>query len=252
VIYVTPSPGPATQAPTAEPTVTATLVPTSVPTVVATATTVVTPAPTQPRSAPPSSSVTQYDPLFATYYSDGYLTVQILLPVINDGNTWVELDEFNSSWTAYDSSGAVTETNSFDAAAPKWLAPGATSYLVSEWFGDQHKPADFNTVQASGRYKGVDAPDTILTTSNITTRKHEFGGVEVTGVAHNPGTTDIDNADVVAIFYNANGTVLGFAKGYIDNATANADTAFQIDSSFATISLADIAKTEVYASPWDF
>jgi hypothetical protein len=180
------------------------------------------------------------------------VTAQILLPVTNTGGVWISLDEFDSQWTAYDPSGAITETGRFDAAAPKLLAPTGESFLVAEWFGDEHNAGDFASVEADGYFTDAEMPDGLLIPSNVTTRKHDFGGVEVVGELENTGQSTVDNADVVALFFDDSGNVLGFASGYAENIAPGGTRTFQIDSSFAEIKLADIAETRVFASPWDF
>jgi hypothetical protein len=240
-----------TRAPETTPTAAAT--PTSASTATATATPTEAPTPRPTATRKPSAGASKGEPILLTWASSGYVTAQVIVPVYNTGDTYIELDEFDSSFTIYDPDGSVTETDRFDAAAPKILAPGGTSYLVGETFGDDHPRSAYDRVEADGYFGEVDPPtDIILVAENIRVRRHSLGGVEVTGEIRNLGSERSENADVVALFLDANGQPLGFARGYVENVEPDGTRAFQIDSSFAEIRLADIAETLVFASDWGF
>jgi hypothetical protein len=232
--------------PSSTPSTAPTASPTSLPTPSATPTMRATPTPAS------TSSAEQGQPVLLTWASNGYVTAQILLPVTNTGNTWISLSEFDSQWTIYDSNGDIVETGTFDAAAPKVVAPTGSSYLVASWFGDAHRPSEFVSADADGYYKDVDQPSSILVADKVKTRAAVLGGVEVVGQISNLGDETVDNADVVAVFYNSSGDLLGFASGFADNIPAMGTRSFQIDSSFADIKLSQVADTEVYASAWAF
>jgi hypothetical protein len=184
-----------------------------------------------------------------TWVSSGYVTAQVILPVVNDGGTWIELSSYQSDFTIYAPDGGITETTGFRAAAPRLLAPGERSYLVGEVFTNDHARSEFDRVEADGRYgEAREAPR--LTVENTRVRKGGLDGVEATGEVHNPGTEDVDNADVVAIFFDADDQIIGYANGYVDNISPGGRRSFQIDSSFAEIRLGDIDRTEFYASSW--
>jgi len=179
------------------------------------------------------------------------VTAQVILPVVNDGGTWIKLQESQSQFTIYDQDGSVTETQGFRAAGPKRLAPGETGYLVGEVFSDDHPRAAYDRVEADAYYEEADQADRV-TVDNVRVRRASLDGVEVTGEATNQSVERIDNADVVAVFFDAEGNILGYASGFVENIEPNGRRAFQIDSSFAEIRLGDVDETLVWVSPWDF
>lgn len=261
VIFVTPEPGepspqtpaaaPATQQPPTEaPVDVSTPTPTTQPTPSATPSP--TPTPTPTRAPRPTASASKGDPLLLTWASHGYVTAQVIIPVVNDGGTWIRLQEYQSQFTIYDRDGSVTETQGLRAAAPKRLAPGETGYLVGEVFSDDHPRAAYDRVEADAYYDEADQAERV-TVDNVRVRRASFGdGVEVTGEATNSSDERIDNADVVALFFDAEGNILGYASGFVENIEPNGRRAFQIDSSFAEIRLGDVDETQVWVSPWDF
>lgn len=252
---VAPATGEATLEPTVEETEEPTLEPSASPTEELTPTPsptpMLTPRPTARPTAPPAptSEASKLDPILLVWSSDGYVTAQVILPVVNTGGVWIELDEYGSQFTIFDSSGGIVETTSFDSAAPAELAPGETGYLVGEIFTDEYPRGDFVSVEADGYFGDID-PVERLTVENTRIRGSSLDGVEVTGQVVNPGTERVDNADVVAIFFDSSDAVVGYAYGYAENIEPGAKRAFSIDSSFAEIRPADIERAEFYASPW--
>jgi hypothetical protein len=135
---------------------------------------------------------------------------------------------------------------------PRSWRPRARVISSENGFGDEHNLDDFASVEAVSYYEDVDMPDGFLAADNVQTRRGDFSGVEVVGSVTNMGSLEVENADVVALFFDDLGNELGFARGYIENIPAGGDRAFQISSDFADIKLAQIAETKVYASAWDF
>jgi len=258
IIYVTPPPATSVAsapAPTQAPA-------TAVPATSAAATAELTAAPASVAATPtsgstgppaPSLDASKLEPILLTWSDGGYVTAQVILPVVNTGDAWIHVSEFDSSFTIYNADGGIVETDSFDAAAPNRIAPAGESYLVGEVFEDAHPLSDYVRVEADGYYEEVDGPHAaVLTVENQDVRKGSLDSIEVVGEIHNSGTEAAENADVVAIFFNSAGDPIGFARGFAENIEAGGKRAFQIDSSFAEIPLTDIAETQVYASPWDF
>lgn len=251
----TPDPGESAVPGTAQPTATE---PTFSPS--ATAPTVATEHPTAtPTKAPtiaprPSANARKGDPIMiVSSSSGGYVTAQVILPVFNTGNTWIKLSEYESAYTIYDAEGGIVDSGNFDSAAPKRIAPTGMSYLVGESFSNDYPRSAYNHVEADAYFDEVNGPiDPELSVGNTRVSKGSFGGLKVVGEVTNLGTERVDNGDVVAIFFNANGDVIGFASGYVENVEPGGKRAFELSTSFAEISLGDLAETQFFASPWDF
>lgn len=256
VIYVTPPPG----SPVTPQSTDAARAPTAQATSLATAPAQTTQAPTTPAAtkrpslAPrPTSNAAKGDPVLLTWSSSGYVTAQVIVPVVNQGGTWIELDPYGSQFTIFDVGGSVTESSSFDTAAPTLLAPGATAYMVGETFGDDHPRSAYDRVEVDVYYGEAREPEGSLTVENTTLRRASYGdGVEVTGQVRNGGPEKVENATVVAIFMDGNGDLIGFASGYVENVEPGGSRSFEIDSSFAEIRLSDIQDTKFFADDWGF
>jgi hypothetical protein len=188
-------------------------------------------------------------PVLRTWVSGGYVTAQVIVPVANDGGTWIALDQFESSWTIKAPDGSVTATQDyFDAVVPGAIGPGETGYAVAEDFTDEFKEEDFDSPDADIYYNEAE-PVAPIESSNIRVRKDSLGGITVTGEVYNPADTAIEYGSIVAIFLNDAGEILGYASGSLENVEPGDTKAFEASSSFAEIDLSAIAKTEVYASP---
>ena len=179
--------------------------------------------------------------------SYGYVTAQVMLPVENTGGTWVEVIDYESTFTIRDESGGIVESESFYVAAPRFLGPGQTGYLLGESFGDEHPQSDYVEVEADAYYDEAHEPEVVLTVENADVRRQSYGGLEVTGEIRNPGAFRVDSAELAALFVGHDGELLGFGWTFVDNIEPNDTRAFELTTS-ADLRIADIGETLYFAS----
>ncbi|MEO8626248.1 MAG: FxLYD domain-containing protein [Candidatus Limnocylindrales bacterium] len=181
------------------------------------------------------------------------MSAQLITTITNTGTTVLEVIQFDSVWTIYDSNGLVIATGGYvEAIGPRLLAPGETGYVAASEFTGDYKKSDFDHAEIDVYFDESNGSAYALTTENTRTRRNSSGDIEVTGEIRNDGTERVDSAEVLAVFLAADGTPLGFADGLFDNVEAGQTRAFQISTTFADIAFSDIADTKIFASDDSF
>lgn len=182
--------------------------------------------------------------------STAYVRYQLIQTVKNTGDTWVALSPSSSDFTIFAADGSVTETGSADEAAPKYLAPGATGYVLASGLGDEFKLADLVTAEMDVLFDPVDEPGPEFPASKVKRVAASFGGVGATGLIKNDSTSEINYLTVVAIAFDANQRPLGYAKDILEKVRVGATKAFKTDEFPDTVR--NIASIKVFGDPLIF
>lgn len=147
-----------------------------------------------------------------------------------------------------DASGSLVDTMSLPTATPKVISPSETAVLYGT-----------AVVDAEGDYKVVPTfkaeetkiPNTRFAVSDVKVSEDDFGTIEVIGRVEN----DMDEEQmmtVAAIFYAADGSVVGMASTTSDSIAAGGKSSFKISTlgDANNITLADVDHYDVIAYPW--
>jgi hypothetical protein len=225
------------------------------------ATTATQTPPALPTRAPP---ILAGDPVFhawAGLSSDGSVVTQVVLPVTNVSDRWVELCPVASTYRALDDAGIVRLSSAhFEHAAPNLLGPGGTGYLMIDVGHPQDDPREYvDRIEATVAFGEVDVYEDLArivanwpTVSAVETSRGPYGGITVTGRVNNPGESVIEQAAIIAILLDADGRSLGFAYGPVDSLDPASVEQFRADAYLSDIALDDIAETLVFVSDGAF
>lgn len=147
-----------------------------------------------------------------------------------------------------DASGSLVDTMSLPTATPKVISPGETAVLYDTAMMDAE--GDYKVVPT---FKAEEAkiPNTRFAVSDVKVSEDDFGTIEVIGRVEN-GTDEEQMMTVAAIFYAADGSVVGVASTTSDEIAAGGKSSFKISTlgDANNITLADVDHYDVIAYPW--
>lgn len=131
----------------------------------------------------------------------GEARVQIILPVRNAGQGWLQLPRSRSTYRILDSRGMEVAGGVFTAAMPEFFRPGETGYLVDTLSATFVDPREFRSAEATLDAIAAAKPDLALSVGEIELSKGPGGGLRAIGVVRNDGETTARSvvAGVVAI-----------------------------------------------------
>lgn len=212
-----------------------------------------TAAPTVAPTPEPSASVSKVREFIKACSTSGFVQATIIVELINEGTGWAELS--GGDYTVYDEAEDVVGTGSFTYSYPKYLAPGATGYLLESGYFEDVKAGDVKRVEADGRYDGVDAADIIeLKAAKVKVKRESYGdGLYTTGTITNTSDTDVRSAHVGSVFLDAKGRAIGFAStNLIENLGAGKTKGFETLTQGCAVKKSSIDKTVTIASDDNF
>jgi hypothetical protein len=187
-------------------------------------------------------------------YSD-YVSYQVVLEVRNTGTGWAELSAFDSDYTILGPDGGVVTTGSFTYEYPKFVGPGEFGYLVadgSDIGGGNATVADYAAVEISGRFNQVGSPEVTFEATDIALKAESFGGgLVATGFL--TASTDVSDAALAVICFDANGQVIGATTtNLLQNLAAGQKKGFETVTGTPPLKASDCASVAGFASDTGF
>lgn len=170
-------------------------------------------------------NVTVSTPVVVKYTNSlGELHYGFFFSYKNDGGSPVAVNSMDI--TVFDNSHVAIDTPMSYSYAPEILEPGETGFCGCLGLNyDNLYPTDGISVEASTNYFSTDekAP---LSCSDATLVDNDFSTGNVPGKAVSVTVTNntdetLDSCPVVVGFFDASGTMIGFAQGYADTVPAN-------------------------------
>lgn len=230
----------ASASPTAEPTPTPSPRPTAEP----------TPRPTPKPSADLARSQ-QVVYAWQNEFSD-YVSFQVIIEIVNEGDGWGEVSAFNSDYQVLDGGGGLVTTGSFTYAFPAFIGPGATGYLIEDGLEEGLDPASFVSVEADGRYDSSDAPTSTFTFQDLQLRQDDFhDGYTASGFV--TADTDVTDAAIAVVCVNADGTPLGATwTNLVQNLTAGEAKGFETVGATPPLDPSQCAELRAFAEDTGF
>ena len=210
-----------------------------------------TATPTQRPTPEPSASlnkVGQWVYAWKSFAGSSYVSYQVIVEVVNEGNGWAELAGFSSDYTILSPSGGVTATGRFIYEYPKYLGPGETGYLVEDSSQDGVTVDAFASVDVSGRYDQSPEPDITFEVSDIVWRNAQFSdGLTATGFLTATGG-DAESVSLAVLCIGDDGSPLGATTtNLIQNVTDGVRKGFETVSETPPLSASQCASTVGFA-----
>jgi hypothetical protein len=140
---------------------------------------------------------------------------QIVAEVKNTGTGWADTYA-SSDFTILAKDGSVTDTDTAYFGVPRFLAPGASGYLLGEGQIDGGSSSDITKVEIEPTWTEADGPLAGVEPSKVKMKSGYYGdGVDVSGLVKNTGTDKVD-ANVFAILVGSGGKILGYNSTRVD------------------------------------
>lgn len=214
-----------------------------------------TPAPTQ--TASPQPSLDKADAVVLAYEQSGGVEYQIVQQVTNTGSGWVKPAMGASTFTIFNHMGTALDfvvvgpRVGIEIALPSRIAAGGTSYLLCNYFSDDFPLSAYDHAASDLVPQVVDGPPSAtLTIDNAKTRTGMWGGLDVVADISNPGNEPVAHADVGALFLDADGIVIGFTSGLVQDIGPGATKHVEIPGTFY-FDGDKLAGVTYFAQPWD-
>ena len=190
------------------------------------------------------------DPIFNLWTdSIGSQWIQVMVPVSNTGSTNLYFE--SATLDIEDESGHLIDTLDYLSFYPEVLQPGETGWVYEETtFEGDSEPENIIHHLSFSKAK-VECIRFEVSDTDI--KEDSFGDIEVTGRVENKTDKDETFVNVVALFYDAGGMLIGTAFDYIDVKAGE-----KIGFSASTFSMPDsvtldaIAEYVVLAYPTQF
>jgi hypothetical protein len=212
-----------------------------------------TDAPTSEPSPEPSASVGKVRETIKPCTSSSFVRAMIVIELRNEGTGWAELQ--GGDYTIYDNKENVIGTGNFTYSYPKYLAAGATGYLLEDTFIEDATAKEVKRVEADGTFVDADPNDVIqLKTQKVQVKREEFGGgLHTTGTVTNTSDKDVENAHVGSVFLDANERPLGLATtNLVENLSAGKTKGFSTLDSACAIKRTAVKKVITLAGDDNF
>lgn len=214
-----------------------------------------TQAPTE--AASPGPSLDKADAVVLAYEQSGGVEYEIVQQVNNDGSGWVKPAMGASTFTIFDQTGTALDfvvlgpRVGIEIALPSHIPAGGTSYLLCNYFSDDFPLSAYDHAESDVLLQAVDGPPgATLTIANAETRTGTWGGLDVVADITNPGNEPVAHADVGALFFDADGIVIGFTSGLVQDIGPGATKHVEIPGTYY-FDGDRLAEVTFFAQPWD-
>lgn len=229
VIYVTPSPGTATTSPSTAPTAAPTLIlPTAAPTLPVTA-----------KPATPTAAQRQ-DPQIVDYgfqVNDGTANYAVIIRNPNP-STYAAVSFSVQITLSNDGGPVVTETEYMSLSLP-----GIDNAVVGYSFDVEGNPDRMEVRLGPIDWDEIDFTPGRFEFGDVRTKEDDFGGYTTKGTATSQFQLQQENAELVAVYRNAAGEIVGGDSTYIDFIDPGQTISFEIN----TLSdVKNVDSTEMY------
>ena len=173
------------------------------------------------------------DRIFDVYDSYGDTRYDAIIEITNTSNDPLYLS--HGVFDLEDAEGHLIQTDDMVSSAPSVVKPGEKGYFYNQ-FGDEIDPSvDLNTIQFVPQYK-VEKANKLpheYPISDLSLANDDWGGVKVVGRVENDTTEDDMYVYIEAMFYNAEGKIIGITGTNVTGASAGQKASFEISSMYA-------------------
>lgn len=194
-------------------------------------------------------SYVETDRIFNVYDSYGDTRYDAIIEITNTSNDLLYLSD--GVFDLEDAEGHLIQTDDMISTAPDVVRPGEKGYFYNQFGDDIDTGADLNTIQFVPHYK-VEKANKMpheYPVSDLSLANDEWGDVKIVGRVENDTSEDDMYVYVQAMFYNAEGKIIGITGTNVTGVSAGQKASFEISSLYAqdTLDSAAIADYKVVA-----